>query len=166
MSRVIWGHLEFTSSLKSSGNWNKTPGSVRGELRHFKMVLGQEGLYGGLRSVVRQRGSDAVLTPCCFIWTLLAILRSLGKFLFGVTFIVLSSDKHVGQSDRNKDAVWSVQFALVKLGRLCGFSGHVTGNKSSKQHTSITIFLSSFHCTFIICSYCSCCGDKLLLDIV
>lgn len=28
MSTVIWGHPEFTSSPKSSGNWNKTPGSM------------------------------------------------------------------------------------------------------------------------------------------
>lgn len=42
MSTVIWGHPEFTSSPKSSGNWNKTPGSMTRFWDIFEMDLEKE----------------------------------------------------------------------------------------------------------------------------
>lgn len=191
MSTVIWGNQEFTSSPKSSGNWNKTPGSMTRDLRHIWNWFRKRKRVDvsvkcesetKLRSVVRRHSfSNAVHTVfysvvllcfwfdstghvvvCCSCLGCTGHVSVLCYFYSVVLCSALWSKRY-----RNKHAVGSLQCAcLLNLANHVVFL--VTWQETSrKQHTFITMRLSSFHLTFVIWSYCCLFfGDKLLLDIV
>lgn len=75
---------------------------------------------------------QSLILLCSFIWTLLAVLRSADKFRFGVPIILLSCDQHFGQSDRNKVAVWSVQWAFRETWRTMWF--FMSRDRKEKHH--------------------------------